>query len=72
MRRITLRVHSALDGVGLTAAFSSELAAAGISCNVVAGYHHDHIFVPDADADRAMAALHALSDRHRAAAGGTP
>jgi hypothetical protein len=72
MRRITLRVHSALDGVGLTAAFSSELAAAGISCNVVAGYYHDHIFVPDADADRALPALRALSDRHRAAANGTP
>jgi hypothetical protein len=38
----------------------------------VAGYHHDHIFVPDADADRALPALRALSDRHRAAASGTP
>jgi hypothetical protein len=66
MRRITLRVHSALDGVGLTAAFSSELAGAGISCNVVAGFHHDHIFVPGADADRALVALRELSARHQA------
>jgi hypothetical protein len=65
MRQITLRVHSALDGVGLTAAFSSELAAAGISCNVVAGYHHDHVFIPEADAERALSALQALSARHR-------
>jgi uncharacterized protein len=44
--RITLMVHSALDGVGLTAAVSGALAAAGIACNIVAGYHHDHLFVP--------------------------
>lgn len=58
-------MHSALDGVGLTAAFSSELAGAGISCNVVAGYHHDHLFVPEADAERALAVLRGLSARHR-------
>jgi hypothetical protein len=54
---ITLTIHSALDAVGLTAAFSGALANAGISCNVVAGYYHDHIFVPEGDADAAMAAL---------------
>ncbi|MDP4604902.1 MAG: ACT domain-containing protein [Erythrobacter sp.] len=44
--RITLMVHSALEGVGLTAAVSGALAETGIACNVVAGYHHDHLFVP--------------------------
>lgn len=44
--RITLMVHSALDGVGLTAAVAGALAEAGIACNVVAAFHHDHLFVP--------------------------
>ena len=55
---ITLRVHSALDAVGLTAAISTALADAGLSCNVIAGYHHDHLLVP---ADRAAEAITVLS-----------
>ncbi|GAB2831098.1 ACT domain-containing protein [Actinocorallia aurea] len=65
--RITLRVHSALEAVGLTAAVSRVLADAGLSCNVVAGFHHDHLFVPYEAADRAVALLTGLSER--AAAG---
>lgn len=57
MRQITLTVHSALDGVGLTAAVAQALAARGIACNMVAAFHHDHVFVPDAQAEAAMAAL---------------
>lgn len=60
-RQITLRVRSALDAVGLTAAFAAALAGDGISCNVVAGYHHDHLFVAQSQAHRAMAALEALA-----------
>lgn len=56
---ITLRANSALDAVGLTAAVATRLAKAGIACNVIAGRHHDHLFVP---ADRADAALGALND----------
>jgi uncharacterized protein len=55
---ITLRVHSALDAVGLTAAVTTVLADAGISCNVLAGFHHDHLLVP---VDRARDALALLS-----------
>jgi len=43
---ISLRAHSALDAVGLTAAVAAVLAEAEMSCNVVAGYYHDHLFVP--------------------------
>ena len=58
---ITLTVHSDLAAVGLTAAFSQALGQAGISCNVVAGVHHDHLFVPVGMAQQAMDALRALS-----------
>jgi uncharacterized protein len=60
MRRIELTVNSALDGVGLTAAVASALADEGIPCNVVAAYHHDHIFVPSGMAERALVILKAL------------
>lgn len=43
---ITLTLVSALDGVGLTASISTALAAESIPCNVVAGFHHDHLVVP--------------------------
>jgi len=61
MRMITLAVHSSLEAVGLTAAVAGALTRAGISANVVAAYHHDHIFVPAADADRALQTLKAVS-----------
>lgn len=57
---ITLTVHSDLTAVGLTAAFSKALAQIGVSCNVVAGVYHDHIFVPVEQAQQAMDALRAL------------
>lgn len=60
---ITLRVHSALDAVGLTAAVAGALAEAGLSCNVVAGFHHDHLFVPHERGAEAMAVLEALAER---------
>ena len=58
---ITLQVHSSLAAVGLTASFSAALAQTGISCNVVAGFHHDHIFVPSERAEQALSTLRALS-----------
>jgi hypothetical protein len=58
---LTLSVHSALEAVGLTAAFSRALGDAGIPCNVLAGFHHDHVLVPIADTERALAALSALT-----------
>jgi hypothetical protein len=59
---ITLTVHSALDAVGLTAAFSNALAAENISCNVVAAYYHDHIFVDKKDAEKAMMVLERFAE----------
>lgn len=62
LARITLTIHSALEAVGLTAAVSAALAAQGISANMIAGFHHDHIFLPASDADRAMEVLRRLAD----------
>lgn len=59
---ITLTVHSSLEAVGLTAAFSKALTNEKISCNVVAGYFHDHIFVDKKDAEMAMTVLNRFSE----------
>jgi hypothetical protein len=63
---IILEVHSALDAVGLTAAVAGALSQAGISCNVVAGYHHDHLFVVHERVDEAIAILQQLKPISRA------
>lgn len=60
---IHLSVHSDLEAVGFTAAFSSALGEQGISCNVVAAAYHDHVFVPYEKAQQALACLHALSSQ---------
>ena len=59
--RISLTVQSDLAAVGLTAVLSGALGRAGISCNVIAGYHHDHLFVPWDRREDALAALRGLS-----------
>jgi len=61
MSWITLTVHSSLEAVGLTAAFSKALSEKNISCNVVAAYYHDHIFVNQKDVNKAMEILYSFS-----------
>ena len=60
---ITLQIHSSLEAVGLTAAFSKTLADNGISANVIAGFYHDHILVAQHDAERAIKALEAMTQQ---------
>lgn len=64
--KITLQIHSELEAVGLTSAVSTVLSTSGIACNVIAGLHHDHLFVPWERRDEAMQLLIKLSnDAHR-------
>jgi hypothetical protein len=58
---ITLTVHSSLEAVGLTAAVATALSEEGISCNVVAAFYHDHIFVAQMDTGKAMEVLNRFS-----------
>ncbi len=60
---ISLRVHSSLQAVGLTAAIATALTDAGISANVIAALHHDHLLVPWPAREDALAVLTALSLR---------
>lgn len=61
---ITLKIHSSLDAVGLTAAFSDALAKHNISCNVIAGFYHDHIFVAKSDEAKTINTLNKLSAQY--------
>ncbi len=60
-KRITLKVHSSHDAVGLTAIVASKLKDNNISANVVAAYYHDHIFVPSSLAEKALNCLKELT-----------
>ena len=60
---ITLTVHSSLNAIGFLAAISARLAAAGLSLNPLAGYYHDHLFVPWNRREQAMAVLASFADR---------
>ncbi|WP_149206494.1 ACT domain-containing protein [Flavobacterium johnsoniae] len=62
MSWITLTVHSSLEAVGLTAAFSKALSDHEISCNVVAAFYHDHIFVNKKDITQSMKILNSFSN----------
>ena len=57
---LELSVYSDLQAVGFLAKVAAALSEAGVPCNAVAAYHHDHIFVPEAKAEIAIAAIEAL------------
>lgn len=61
-RRITLKGHSSLEALGLTSVVTSLLAERGITTNVIAGFYHDHIFVPSDRVNEAMEALKELAN----------
>ena len=56
-RMITLNVHSSLEAVGFMAVIATALARQGMGVNPVAGFYHDHLFIPE---DRVQDALDVL------------
>ena len=59
---LTLDIHSSLEAVGFMARIASLLAKAQIPVNPVAGFYHDHLFIPAKKADKAVSILEALAD----------
>lgn len=60
---LEMSVHSDLNAVGFLAAIANALAGAGVPCNAVAGFYHDHVFVPEGKADVAVKAIEALANQ---------
>lgn len=60
-RMITLNIHSSLEAVGFMAKIATALAAHDMGVNPVAGFFHDHIFVPDGREKEAIDILEKLA-----------
>lgn len=60
-RMITLNIHSSLEAVGFMARISTALARENMGVNPVAGFYHDHIFIPEGREDDALAVLKGLA-----------
>ena len=60
---LELSVHSDLHTVGFLAAIANALSAENIPCNSVSAVHHDHVFVPEDQADKAITALEARASK---------
>lgn len=56
-KMLTLNVHSSLEAFGFMAVISKALADAEISCNCVAAYFHDHVFVQAGKAEQARTVI---------------
>lgn len=57
---ISLGAQTDLDAIGITAALAAALTSRKISCNVVAGALHDHLFVPVHRAEEALECLRSI------------
>lgn len=68
-RMITLNVHSSLEAVGFLARVATELAGHDMGVNPVAGFFHDHLFVPDGREQDALEALARLAALNQVAGG---
>ena len=58
---ITCEVHSSLEAVGFLAVIANVLKEKNMGVNPVAGFFHDHLFVPLGCEEEAMSALRELA-----------
>lgn len=61
--RISLDIPSSLESIGMAAMISQTLAARSITCNLLAGFHRDHLFVQVDKADEAFEILRDLKEQ---------
>ncbi|MDT3766994.1 ACT domain-containing protein [Gleimia hominis] len=61
--RITLELPSSLLSIGLAATIGQTLAARSITCNQLAGFHHEHLFVQVDKADEALSIMRDLKEQ---------
>lgn len=59
--RITPGTPTSLSSVGITATITQTIASRGIPCNVIAGFYHDHFFVPEKHGREVVSVLENLS-----------
>ena len=67
---LTLTTHTSLEAVGVTASLTTALAMRNIACNVIAGFHHDHVLVPIDQVDDALGAIDLVRLQSEAAGSG--
>lgn len=64
---LTLVNHTSLEAVGVTASLTTALAVRGIACNVIAGFHHDHVLIPIGRVEDAIRAIDQVRVQREAA-----
>ena len=62
-RMITLNVHSSLEAVGFIAHIATRLAEHGMGVNPVAGFYHDHLFIPLGREQEALSILKKIAKK---------
>jgi hypothetical protein len=63
---LSLTMHISLSSIGVSASIATAMAMKGVPCNVLSGFHHDHLLVPYEMVDEAMAVIDLVRAQRRA------